>query len=109
MNIYTSSYNNCKAGNLVSISLDKGKDANFYGDSHIALAHKRDFFRTCKDNRTKLNKDENNLYYIAEFYNRVLSFLDAKEVLEDLSTFGDDVIILCYEDSNDFCFFHCHS
>lgn len=106
MNVFTGNYANCKSGNLVSISLDKGKSAGFQGNSYIALAPKKDFFRTWKDNKALLSEDENNLYYMKEFYNRVLSNLDPKKVLEDLNGFGDNVVILCYENSSDFCHRH---
>ena len=106
MNIYTGSYANCQLGNLVSISLDKGKSADFIGDSYIGLAPQREFFRIWKDNKTLLSEDANNLYYMKEFYKKVLCNLDPKKVLEDLSQFGDNVIILCYENSDQFCHRH---
>ena len=106
MTLFTGSYYNCKGGNLVSISGDRGKSADFVGASYTILAPKKDFFRVWKDNKTKLSEDENNLYYMREFYTKVLSKLDPKQVFDDLSKFGDTVVILCYEDSFDFCHRH---
>ena len=107
MVIFTGSYSNCKTGNLVSISGDKGKDANFFGNAYTLLAPKKDFFRTWKDNkRNQVDEDENNIYYMTEFYNKVLKPLDPQKVLDDLSTFGNNIIILCYEESFEFCHRH---
>lgn len=105
MNIFTGSYETCKSGNLVSISGDKGVSANFTGPAYPKLAPKRDFFNVWKNN-TALPEDENNAYYMNEFYKRVLSELAPEQVLEELSAFGDDVVILCYEGNNDFCHRH---
>lgn len=106
MNVFTGNYTNCKSGALVSISGDKGKSASFQGNSYTALAPKKDFFRTWKDNKGGLSEDENNLYYMTEFYKKVLLPLSPEKVLNDLSQFGDNVVVLCYENSNDFCHRH---
>lgn len=105
MSIFTGSYESCKSGNLVSISGDKGASANFIGPSYLKLAPKKDFFYAWKHNTT-LSKDENNLFYMREFYAKVLSKLDPEQVLNELNMFGDDVVILCYEGNKDFCHRH---
>lgn len=105
MNIFTGSYSNCKSGNLVSISGDKGKSANFNGNAYTKLAPKRDFFVAWKYNTT-LSEDENNKYYMKEFYKQVLSQLNPIDTLKELSSFGNNVIILCYEQNDEFCHRH---
>jgi uncharacterized protein (DUF488 family) len=102
--IYTGSYkefNNTKF-NLYSISKDKGEDANYSGKSYLSLAPKESFFRTWKNNRGQIDEIENNKYYINEFYNQILKVLDPKKVYDEL----DGSILLCYEDSNEFCHRH---
>lgn len=37
MRIFTGNYENCKVGNLVSISGDKGKSVGFNGNSYTIL------------------------------------------------------------------------
>jgi len=103
MNIYTGSYNNCKHDNLISISGDKGKSIGYNGVSYTKLAPKLSFWREWHNNIGVLSDDENNKFYINTFYTEVLSKLDAKEVYDELSSYGDDIILLCYEDSNLFC------
>lgn len=100
--IYTGSYNSCKSGNLVSISWDKGKDANFFGKTMTELAPKKEFWDTWKKNRTILTEAENNFYYIKEYYNQVLLQTDFSQLLGS----EEDIILLCYEDSDMFCHRH---
>ena len=102
--IYTGSYkvfNNTKY-NLYSISKDRGEDAGYVGKTYLALAPLESFFRIWKNNRGTVDTIENNKYYINEFYDQILSKLDPKEVYNEL----DNSILLCYEDSNDFCHRH---
>lgn len=106
MEIYTGSYSNCKSGNLVSISGDKGKSADFYGNYYLKLAPKRDFFKLWRTQIGIVPEWENNLFYMNEFYTKVLKNLDPKEVLDELSKFGDKVILLCYENNLEFCHRH---
>lgn len=102
--IYTGSYsefNNTKY-NLYSISKDKGQDANYSGKSYLSLAPLETFFRTWKNNRGQVDEIDNNKYYINEFYNQILKKLDPKKVYDEL----DGSILLCYEESNEFCHRH---
>lgn len=102
--IYTGSYkefNNTKF-NLYSISKDEGKDAGYEGKSYLALAPLESFFRKWKNNRGIVEELENNKYYIEEFYHQILENLDPKKVYEEL----DGSVLLCYEDSNEFCHRH---
>ena len=100
--IFTGCYNKCKAGNLISISFDKGEDAGFEGKAILELAPFRDFFRIWKDNRGKIPEEENTKYYIEQYYNRVLSKVNIEKLLEN----EKDPILLCYEESNEFCHRH---
>ena len=102
MNIYTGNYEKCKAGNLISISFDKGKDAGFNGKAMTELAPFRDFFHIWRDNTGKIPEEENTRYYIEQYYNKVLSKVDIMSLLEK----EEDPILLCYEDSKDFCHRH---
>lgn len=101
--IYTSNYNNVKHGNKISISKDKGKDAGYEGKTMLSLAPKEDFFRIWKNNRGKISEEENNLYYIKNYYEKVLKKIDPEILLESLP---NKSILLCYEDNEDFCHRH---
>jgi hypothetical protein len=84
---------------VVSISGDKGKDANFEGECYPALAPKKGFWEIWHKNIGKRSPKENNTYYIEEYYKQVLANLDPYEVYNDL----DGAILLCYEKEKDFC------
>ena len=102
--IYTSSYKEVKNKelNTISISKDKGEDASYVGDVYLDLAPKRDFFKTWRNNIGIIPDEENNAYYMDEFYDKVLSVLDVEKVYNDL----DGKVLLCYEDNMDFCHRH---
>ena len=102
--IYTSNYKNCntKLMKTYSISKDKGEDANYKGDYFLLLAPPEDLFRTWKNNIGKIPEEENNQYYIREYYYRVLKLLDPEEVYKKLK----ESILLCYEDNDMFCHRH---
>ena len=100
--IFTGSYEKCKKGNLISISFDRGKSAGFDGKVILDLAPKRYFFDIWRDNIGKIPEDENTRYYIEEYYKHILSKVNIEELLKD----EKDPILLCYEDSNQFCHRH---
>lgn len=102
--INTSSYSKIdfKKYSACSISRDKGKDAGFEGIYYPDLAPKKEFWRIWKDNRGKISEEENNRYYIEEYYKQVLSKLDPDVVYKELG----EAILLCYEDSSEFCHRH---
>jgi len=104
--IFTGSYNNCKSGNLVSISGDKGRSGGFNGNSYTKLAPKREFWNKWHNNIEKISEDENNKFYMEQFYEKVLSNLDVREILYDLQRFGNSVILLCFENEKEFCHRH---
>lgn len=100
--IFTGSYDKCKAGNLISISFDKGKDAGFSGKAMLDLAPYRDFFHVWKNNIGKIPEEVNTRYYIEQYYRRVLSKVDVMGLLKN----EKDPILLCYEESSQFCHRH---
>ena len=103
MRIFTGSYNNCKLGDLVSISGDKGRSVGFEGNSYTKLAPKKEFWKIWHDNIGKISEEENNKYYMREYYKQVLSKLDANTVYSELNEFGKNVVLLCFEENNEFC------
>ena len=101
--IYTGSYKNCLKGHLLSISGDRGKSVNFKGACFSALAPKLSFWQIWRNNIGKVADEENNRYYIKEYYEQVLKQLDANEIIK---YFMDGTILLCYEDNLEFCHRH---
>jgi len=100
--IYTGKYENCKSGNLISISGNRGKSVGFEGKYISAFAPKRSFWETWKKNIGKIDECENNKFYIEEYYKQVLIDIDIEEILKD----EVDPILLCYENPDDFCHRH---
>jgi len=100
--IFTGNYYECKAGNLISISHDKGKSAGFTGKTISELAPKRQFWDIWRDNIGKISEEENNRYYIEEYYKQILSKIDIEELLKD----QQNPILLCYEKEQEFCHRH---
>ena len=102
--IYTSSHNNIKSNKYrtISISGNRGRDANYIGECYPKLAPKLTFWKIWHENIGRIPEIENNKYYINEYYNQVLSNLDIEEVYKEL----DSSILLCYEDNNLFCHRH---
>ena len=102
--ISTSSHNNCntKKYKTESISRNKGKDANYKGECCTNLAPGRDFWYIWHNNIGVIPEKENNKYYIEKYYDTVLSKLDPLETYNEL----DASILLCYENSDEFCHRH---
>ena len=100
--IYTGKYENCKSGNLISISGDRGKKVGFEGKAIPKLAPKLSFWKTWEDNIGKIDEYENTKFYISEYYKQVLIGIDIEEILSEEAS----PILLCYEDSNKFCHRH---
>lgn len=102
--ISTSSYNDCQSDKYItySISGNRGKDANYQGRCYLKLAPKLSFWQTWHDNIGKISEEENNRYYVQEYWNQVLSKLDPKQVYREL----DKSILLCYESNTEFCHRH---
>ena len=100
--IFTGNYDECKAGNLISISGDRGKSVGFVGKAIPQLAPKRKFWTIWHDNIGKISDEANTRYYIQEYYRQVLSRLNLDELLSE----EKDPILLCYEKGQEFCHRH---
>lgn len=102
--IKTSSYENFKSSlyKTVSISGDGGKSAGYDGAYYSKLAPKLSFWKKWHDNIGIVPEEENNRYYIEEYYKQVLSKLNPETVYKDL----DYSVLLCYEDPDEFCHRH---
>ena len=100
--IFTGNYEECKAGNLISISGDRGRKVGYTGKAITKLAPKRAFWDIWYNNIGKIPEEENIRYYIEEYYKQVLSKVDIEELLKD----EKDPILLCYEKGQDFCHRH---
>ena len=106
--IYTSYFAKLKSlpDNIVPISIC-GKAPDWYkGLQYKKLAPKYDFFMKWKENH-------DNDYYIKCFNEQVLSKLSATDVVSDFSrlshgfnTGENDICLICYEKSSDFCHRH---
>jgi len=101
--VLTGNYQNCKIGNIISISEDRGRSVGYTGESLTLLAPKLSFLKIWHDNIGKISEEENTKYYIEEFYKQVLKQLDPEEVALKLSY---QPILLCYENNKDFCHRH---
>lgn len=102
--ISTSSYNDWKIDKYItySISGDRGKGVNYQGRCYPELAPKFSFWKQWHDNIGKVSEEENNRYYVQEYWNQVLQKLNPEEVYQKL----DNSILLCYESNDKFCHRH---
>ncbi len=100
--IYTGNYDECKVGNLISISGDGGRSIGFEGKTLPILAPKKEFWTIWHDSIGKISEEENNKYYIEQYYKQVLKKVNIKEILKD----EVNPILLCYEKGNTFCHRH---
>lgn len=103
MKIYTSYYAKCRRipHTITRISIAGKAPAGYRGIEYKVLAQKKEFFMQWKENH-------DNDYYIKCFNEQVLSHLNPVEVynkLEELSC-GQDIVLICYEKSGDFCHRH---
>ena len=102
--IWTSSHHDWQSDKYrtCSISGNRGKDANYIGECYPELAPKLSFWKIWHDNIGKISEEENNRYYVQEYWNQVLSKLDPEKVFRDL----DNSVLLCYEPNPMFCHRH---
>ena len=100
--VFTGNYNDCKIGNLISISGDRGRSVGFTGKSLPKLAPKKVFWDIWHKRIGKISEEENNKYYIREYYWQVLSKVDIEELLKN----EKDPILLCFERKQEFCHRH---
>ncbi len=101
--IYTGSYKNCLKGNFVSISGDRGRIFGYQGLCFPALAPKLSFWEEWHRNINNIDENENNYFYVKQYYNMVLKQFDPNEIVK---LFDNDTIFLCYEDNMEFCHRH---
>ena len=85
-----------------SISDNRGQDANYQGKCYPKLAPKLSFWKIWHDNIGRISEEENNRFYVQEYWKEVLSKLDPEEVYREL----DYSILLCYEPNTEFCHRH---
>lgn len=100
--IYTGKYENCKSGNLISITEDHGKKVGFKGKTCPILAPKLSFNKSCEKSAGKTDEYENAKFCINEYYKQVLINTDIEEIISK----EVNPVLLCYEDSNEFCHRH---
>ena len=100
--IFTGNYEECKIGNLISISGDRGKSVGFNGKAIPQLAPKKAFWEVWHNNIGRIPEEENTKYYIEQYYNSVLSKVNIEELLKD----EENPILLCYEKGQQFCHRH---
>ena len=102
--IYTSNHKNFNTilYKTCAISGNKGKDANYIGNTCSKLAPKLSFWKIWHDNIGLIPEEENIKYYIKEYYLQVLKNLNPEDVYEQL----DNSVLLCYEESDEFCHRH---
>ena len=100
--IFTGNYEECKAGNLISISWDRGKSVGFDGKIIPEFAPKKAFWDAWRNNIGKIPEEENTRYYIEEYYKQVLSKINIEELLKNEKS----PILLCYEKGQQFCHRH---
>lgn len=62
--IFTGNYDECKRGNLISISGDRGKSVGFVGKAIPQLAPKRVFWNIWHSNMGKISSEANARYYL---------------------------------------------
>lgn len=102
--ISTSSHKNWQSTHFstYAISGNRGKDANYKGRCYPKLAPKLQFWEIWHNNIGVISDEENNKFYVQEYYAQVLSKLDPEQVYKEL----DNSILLCYEDNTEFCHRH---
>ena len=102
--ISTSSHNDWQSDKYItySISGNRGKDVNYQGKCYPELAPKLSFLKVWHNNIGRISEEENNRYYVQEYWNQVLSKLDPEKVFRDL----DYSVLLCYEPNTEFCHRH---
>lgn len=102
--IFTSSHQNWKIDRYTTyaISGNRGKDVQYHGQCYPKLAPKLFFWQVWHNQIGKISEEENNRYYVEEYWKQVLSKLNPKEVYQEL----DYSVLLCYEGYDQFCHRH---
>ena len=102
--IYTCSHKNYQSTiyKTYAISGNRGKNVNYQGKYFQYLAPKLSFWKIWHQNQEITPQYENDYYYIKSYYYQVLKKLNPQEILNQL----DNSILLCYEESFEFCHRH---
>lgn len=78
-----------------------GRAPGFYtGIQYKKLAPSWAIFKLWKDG------DIDNFQYTEMFRENILANLNSREVRQELESFGENVVLLCYEKAGDFCHRH---
>lgn len=115
----TGSYDSVLSGNTVSITGDGGNAWGYYGPAYKKLAPKLVTFTPYSlkyEELLKLKEDSNKKEeyikfrkeiedeYIKSYYEIRLKDLNVNKLLNELfEKFGNNIILLCHEDVDDFC------
>ena len=103
MKIYTSYFAKLKnlPENIIPIAICSKSPEWYKGLEYKKLSPKYSFFIEWK-------KTHDNNYYIEHFNKEVLDLLDVNIILNELTELsnGNDIALICYEKSNDFCHRH---
>lgn len=115
----TGNYNSIRHGNTVSITGDGGNAWGYYGPAYKKLAPRLITYTPYAEKYNellKLKHDTLNLNkyiemrkkiedeYIKSYYETRLRDLDIVDLLYTLKNkFGDNIILLCHEEINEFC------
>ena len=89
--VLTGSYENCKDGNIISISKDEGKKANYDGLVLSKLKPNKDFLDDWEKS-SLINMND----YIKDYYYEILSKIDPQELFDSLP---ENPILLDYSDN----------
>lgn len=104
--ISTSSYKNWQSDKYTtySISGDCGKQVGYKGFCFPALAPKSSFWKEWYRNKNIgiISEEENNRYYVQQYYEQVLSELDPEKIYREL----DNSILLSCEENTEFSHRH---
>ena len=102
--IITSCHKNFQSDKFITyaISGNRGKNAKYIGKCFPQLAPKLAFWKIWHNNIGIIPEEENNRYYIEQYYKEVLSILNPEEIYKKL----DNSALLCYENNNEFCHRH---
>ena len=115
----TGSYSNVLGGNTVSITGDGGNAWGYFGPAYKKLAPKLVTYLPYADSYQELLKMKDDVLrvkeylefrrkiedeYIKSYYDIRLKDMDVYELVSILKEkFGDNIILLCHEDVDDFC------
>lgn len=94
MQIYTSSFQNCKSPKGVAIVSDGGEQVGFHGKCLDNLAPRGLWLQEWHDNIGLIPEDENIAFYVKSYYDSVLGLFDAADLYWLIK---DSSVLLSYE------------